>query len=106
MCVDLHLLDNVLPAYDMNRKVIAPTFYANKLRGAMVMIVFHLIHWAIAKKGSGGKSRQTSDTYSTEIKCICVVAPLHNVGSHSLLKKQKLPSNVAPPSSLTKRVKA
>ena len=60
-------------AYDVDRRLIHPTEYRSKLKGATVEVRFILQHWAINEKKSVGKGG--TDSYTADVQSIQVLVP-------------------------------
>ncbi|KAG6824516.1 hypothetical protein H0H92_006634 [Tricholoma furcatifolium] len=67
---DTHCV-NPIPAYDMHRYIIHPTFYRTCLVGAIVELNFELTHWAMKSRNS----EAACDTYTADIVAVHVLVP-------------------------------
>jgi len=69
----------LIPAYDVDCRLIHPSQYHSKLEGATVEVHLTLQHWAISEKRSGAK--RDTDTYTADVQAIRVLVPPARVSS-------------------------
>jgi hypothetical protein len=90
----------LIPAYNLQGKLIKPDAYRCSLKGALVELYFNLSHWSMAaKKGTGS---QGNDVFAADIQMIHVISPPRStVGGTP--RKRKISLYVDPAASPNKK---